>query len=83
MVHLVNGRRLARLTQRSAPSTFVPVPAHVAEITQMKVEYEAPQIEDFGSIADHTYQTPGEGTKSSDTTFETDTFNEFSHPAAS
>jgi hypothetical protein len=49
----------------------------------MKVEYEAPQIEDFGSIADHTYQTPGVGTKSDDTTFETDTFNELSHPAAS
>jgi hypothetical protein len=49
----------------------------------MKVEYEAPTIEDFGSIADHTFQTPGTGTKSSDTTFETDTFGEFSHPAAS
>jgi hypothetical protein len=47
----------------------------------MKVTYEAPAIEDYGSIADHTFQTPGQGTKSSDTTFEKDTFGEFSHPA--
>jgi hypothetical protein len=46
----------------------------------MKVTYEAPVIEDYGSIADHTFQTPGEGTKSSDTTFETDKYGEFSHP---
>jgi hypothetical protein len=46
----------------------------------MKVTYEAPVIEDYGSIADHTFQTPGEGTKSSDTTFETDKYSEFSHP---
>jgi hypothetical protein len=49
----------------------------------MQMTYEAPEIEDFGSIADHTFQTPGQGTKSSDTTFETDKFHEFSHPAAS
>ena len=49
----------------------------------MTKEYEAPTIEDFGSIADHTFQTPGEGTKSSDTSFELDTFGEHSHPAAS
>jgi hypothetical protein len=47
------------------------------------MNYQPPVIEDFGSIADHTFQTPGEGTKSGDTTFETDTFNEFSHPAGS
>lgn len=47
------------------------------------MNYQPPVIEDFGSIADHTFQTPGEGTKSSDTTFETDTFGEFSHPAGS
>jgi hypothetical protein len=46
-------------------------------------KYEAPAIEDYGSIADHTFQTPGEGTKNQDTTFELDTFNEHSHPAAS
>jgi hypothetical protein len=50
----------------------------------MKVDYEAPKIEDYGSIADHTFMpTPGAGTKSSDTTFETDKYGEFSHPAAS
>ncbi|HSK52742.1 MAG TPA: hypothetical protein VLA44_08305 [Clostridia bacterium] len=46
------------------------------------IDYEAPAIVDFGSIADHTYQTPGQGTKSDDNTFETDKFGEFSHPAA-
>jgi hypothetical protein len=49
----------------------------------MHPDYEAPVITDFGSIADHTFQTPGEGTKSSDTTFETDKFHELSHPAGS
>jgi hypothetical protein len=49
----------------------------------MKISYEAPEIVDFGSIADHTFDNPGKGDKSSDTTFETDTFGEFSHPAAS
>ena len=47
------------------------------------MEYQIPTIVDFGSIADHTFQTPGQGTKSSDTTFELDTFQEYSHPAAS
>ena len=46
------------------------------------VIYEAPAIEDYGSIADHTYQTPGKGTKSTDTTFVTDKFGEYSHPAS-
>lgn len=45
-------------------------------------KYEAPRIEDFGSIADHTFDNPGKGDKSSDTTFETDKFGEFSHPFA-
>lgn len=49
----------------------------------MAMKYETPTITDFGSIVDHTFQTPGQGTKSSDTTFETDKFSEFSHPAAS
>jgi hypothetical protein len=49
----------------------------------MQIIYQAPAIEDLGSIADHTFQTPGKGTKSSDTTFETDKFGEFSHPFAS
>ena len=46
------------------------------------VAYEAPAIEDYGSIADHTYQTPGKGTKSTDTTFVTDKFGEYSHPGS-
>lgn len=45
--------------------------------------YQAPAVVDYGSIADHTFQTPGQGTKSSDTHFLTDKFNEFSHPASS
>lgn len=45
--------------------------------------YEAPAVVDFGSIADHTFQTPGKGTKSSNTTFLTDKFGEYSHPASS
>jgi hypothetical protein len=47
------------------------------------VDYEAPAIQDLGSIADHTYQTPGVGTKSSDTTYELDKYGEYSHPAGS
>lgn len=46
----------------------------------MQIPYEAPAIVDFGSIADNTFQTPGRGTKSSDTTFELDKFGEYSHP---
>jgi hypothetical protein len=46
------------------------------------MEYKAPAVVDHGSIADHTFQTPGKGTKSSDTTFQTDKYTEFSHPAA-
>jgi hypothetical protein len=49
----------------------------------MVIDYEAPAIEDFGSIADHTFQTPGAGTKSADTTFELDKYGEYSHPAGS
>jgi hypothetical protein len=48
----------------------------------MKVSYEAPKIEDFGSIADHTFNNPGKGDKSA-TPMETDTFGEFSHPFTS
>lgn len=49
--------------------------------SQMK--YEAPVVVDHGSISDHTFQTPGKGTKSGNTTFQTDKFQEFSHPASS
>jgi hypothetical protein len=47
------------------------------------MSYEKPVVSDFGSIADHTFQTPGKGTKSNDPTFEPDKFGEFSHPATS
>ena len=49
----------------------------------MKISYEVPEITDFGSIASHTFDNPGKGDKSADTTLETDTFGEYSHPAAS
>jgi hypothetical protein len=45
------------------------------------MKYEKPEVKDFGSIVNHTYDTPGVGDKSSDTTFETDKYGEFSHPA--
>jgi hypothetical protein len=47
------------------------------------MKYEAPVVVDHGSISDHTFQTPGKGTKSGNTTFQTDKFQEFSHPASS
>ena len=46
------------------------------------MKYEKPVVTDFGSVASHTFDTPGVGDKSSDTTYETDNFGEFSHPAA-
>ena len=45
--------------------------------------YEKPAIHDLGSIVEHTFDNPGKGDKSSDTTFATDKFGEFSHPATS
>ncbi len=48
----------------------------------MKLSYEQPKVEDFGSIADHTFDNPGKGDKSSEP-METDKFGEFSHPAVS
>ena len=45
----------------------------------MKIPYEAPAIEDFGSIADHTFDNPGEGDKS-DIVMATDKWGENSHP---
>ncbi len=47
------------------------------------MKYEKPQVEDFGSIAEHTFQTPGRGTKSGNPEFLMDKFGEFSHPAGS
>ena len=49
----------------------------------MIIDYEAPAIEDFGSIADNTFQTPGRGTKSRDTSYLLDKWGEHSHPAGS
>jgi hypothetical protein len=47
------------------------------------MRYEKPEVTDFGSIADHTYDNPGAGDKSDFTDYETDKWGEFSHPAAS
>ena len=48
----------------------------------MKLAYEAPHIVDHGSIADHTFNNPGEGDKSA-TVLATDKYGEFSHPFTS
>jgi hypothetical protein len=45
----------------------------------MELNYEAPEVEDYGSIADHTFDNPGEGDKS-DVVMATDKWGEFSHP---
>jgi hypothetical protein len=45
-------------------------------------EYKAPKLVAYGPIADHTFNTPGAGDKSSDTSFVTDKFGELSHPAS-
>jgi len=45
----------------------------------MELPYETPQITDLGSITEHTFQTPGEGTKSDDIRFELDKWGELSH----
>ena len=47
-----------------------------------KVLYEAPKVIDFGSIADHTFDNPGEGDKSA-TVLATDKYGEYSHPFTS
>ena len=46
---------------------------------ESKKAYEMPSLIEYGSIADRTLQTPGEGTKSADTSFELDDFRELSH----
>jgi hypothetical protein len=43
-------------------------------------QYKAPKLVGYGPIADHTFNTPGEGDKSSNTTYVTDKFGEYSHP---
>jgi hypothetical protein len=47
----------------------------------MKKAYKAPGLTRYGWMGQNTFQTPGVGTKSSDTTFELDKFGEHSHPA--
>jgi hypothetical protein len=44
------------------------------------MRYEKPAVEDFGTIARHTFDNPGKGDKSSEV-METDKFGEYSHPA--
>lgn len=46
------------------------------------MKYEKPEVTDFGSVASHTFDNPGEGDKSDFTNYETDKYGEFSHPAA-
>ncbi len=48
----------------------------------MKLANEAPMIVDLGSIADHTFDNPGQGDKSA-TVQATDKYGEYSHPVAS
>ena len=48
----------------------------------MKKQYQPPTLTTYGPIGDHTFQTPGQGTKSGITTYELDSVAEFSHPAS-
>lgn len=48
----------------------------------MKLVYEVPEIVDYGSIADNTFNTPGKGNKSA-TPMATDKWGENSHPFTS
>jgi len=50
------------------------------EITE--IIYETPEIMDHGSIADNTFDNPGQGDKSS-TVMGTDKWGEYSHPFVS
>ena len=47
----------------------------------MKMQYEAPAVIDYGSIADHTFDNPGKGDKAAEV-METDKWGEYSHPFA-
>ena len=47
-----------------------------------KKEYKTPKLVSYGPIADHTFNNPGVGDKSSNTAFVTDKFGEYSHPAS-
>ena len=50
---------------------------------ESKGVYNPPTLIEYGPIGDHTFNNPGQGDKSSDTSLEQDSFLEFSHPAAS
>lgn len=45
----------------------------------MRLAYEAPEVVDYGSIAEHTFNNPGKGDKSAEP-LAPDKFNEPSHP---
>ena len=47
----------------------------------MKKQYKTPELTCYGWMGNHTFQTPGVGTKSGNPAFEMDKFSEFSHPA--
>lgn len=47
----------------------------------MRKPYAAPRVVDHGHIAGCTFQTPGRGTKSANTSYLLDKFGEHSHPA--
>jgi hypothetical protein len=47
------------------------------------VRYDKPEVVDYGTISEHTFDTPGSGDKSGIRSYATDSFEEFSHPAAS
>jgi hypothetical protein len=47
-----------------------------------KKRYQPPTLVKYGPIGDHTFNNPGEGDKSANTTFALDKFGEFSHPAS-
>jgi hypothetical protein len=54
---------------------------HSADDTT-EITWETPEIVDHGSIADNTFDNPGQGDKSS-TVMGTDKFGEYSHPFVS
>ena len=45
----------------------------------MRLDYEAPAVVDYGSIAAHTFDNPGKGDKGPPPA-ELDKFGEYSHP---
>ena len=42
----------------------------------MEIDYEAPEVVDYGSIADHTFTTPGGTVKGCQANCHLDNFNE-------